>query len=153
MALKPGDKIPEFSCTDQNGLSRSKKDLKGKLAVLFFYPKDATPGCTAEACAFRDSNEIFSRYATELWGISSDNATSHKNFSERYQLTFPLICDTENILRKTFGVPAILGFLPSRVTYVIDKSGTIRHIFNNLLDGPAHVKEALRVIKEISEQT
>jgi peroxiredoxin Q/BCP len=119
--------------------------------VLFFYPKDDTPGCTAEACAFRDTHSSLEALGAVVWGVSSDDAVSHRKFAQRYQLPFPLLSDQGQQLRTRFGVPKVLGLLPGRVTYVIDAEGTIRHIFNNMLDGPAHVREAERIVKELSQ--
>ncbi|NDD44398.1 MAG: peroxiredoxin [Synechococcaceae bacterium WB9_4xC_028] len=149
MALAVGDQAPEIRLDDQNGVSRSNSELGGRILVLFFYPKDDTPGCTAEACGFRDSFEELQALSAEIWGVSGDDAVSHRRFSERHGLPFPLLSDSDQRLRRAFGVPKTLGLLPARVTYVIDASGTIRHIFNNLLDGPAHVREASRIVKEL----
>jgi len=149
MSLKVGDQIPDFSLPDQTGLARSNKQLKAKPLVLFFYPKDDTPGCTAEACGFRDKYDLFKIFGAEVWGVSSDDVNSHRKFAEKNQLPFPLLCDEDNALRKVFGVPKVLGLIDGRVTYIIDSKGIIRHIFNDLLDGPAHVTEALRIFDEI----
>ena len=149
MTLQIGDKAPAISLQDQNGKLRSSNDLKGKALVLFFYPKDDTPGCTAEACSFQDNYQVFKKLDAEVWGVSGDNIVSHNNFSGRYKLSFPLLSDQDNKLRKAFKVPKALGIIPSRVTFLIDKNGIIRHIFNNLFDGPLHVQEALRAINEL----
>jgi len=120
--------------------------------VLFFYPKDDTPGCTAEACAFRDSYGDPQELGAEVWGVSGDDADSHRRFAERHGLPFPLLVDQGNALRRAFGVPAaMLGLLPGRVTYVIDGQGVIRHVFNNLLDGPAHRREALEALRRLQQ--
>ena len=92
MTLKPGDKAPAISLPDQEGKLRSSNDLKGKALVLFFYPKDDTPGCTAEACSFQESYQEFKKLGAEVWGVSGDNIISHKNFASRYKLSFPLLC-------------------------------------------------------------
>ena len=152
MTLILGDKAPKFSLRDQNGVTRSSTDLKGKSLVLFFYPKDETPGCTAEACSFRDNFDDFKTLGAEVWGVSGDTEDSHRSFSERYRLPFPLLSDRSNNLRKSFHVPKTLGIVPGRVTYVIDGQGIIRLVFNNLLDGPAHIREALRVLKQSNPQ-
>ena len=152
MGLSVGDKAPDFSLNDQSGKTRSLRATKGKVLVLFFYPKDDTPGCTIEACGFRDEYSSFSKYGVNVWGVSNDSLESHKDFSEKYNLPFPLLIDNENNLRKRYEVPSILGVIPGRVTYVIDKSGEIRLIFNNLLDGKAHVRNALSLVRELSTQ-
>ena len=116
---------------------------------MFFYPKDDTPGCTAEACSFRDNADSFKELNAEIWGISGDDGVSHRRFATRHNLSFPLLSDHNNTLRRSMGVPKALGLLPGRVTYVVDGDGVIRHVFSNLLDGPAHVREAQRVISEL----
>jgi peroxiredoxin Q/BCP len=134
---------------DQNGTERRSDQLDGKALVLFFYPKDDTPGCTMEACAFRDNYAELQSLGADVWGVSGDDAGSHQRFATRHQLPYPLLVDQANGLRKAFGVPNVLGLLPGRVTYVIDGSGVIRHIFNNLLDGPAHLREAKAALQSL----
>ena len=134
---------------DQKGTERRSDQLDGQALVLFFYPKDDTPGCTMEACAFRDNYAELQSLGAEVWGVSGDDAGSHQRFATRHQLPYPLLVDQANGLRKSFGVPSVLGLLPGRVTYVIDGSGVIRHIFNNLLDGPAHLREAKAALQTL----
>ena len=149
-SLAPGDRAPLIALTDANGSERRSDQLAGQMLVLFFYPKDDTPGCTMEACAFRDSYADFQALGARVWGVSGDDAASHQRFAARHQLPFPLLVDGGNALRRAFGVPnALLGFLPGRVTYVIDGTGVIRHVFNNLLDGAAHRREALEAVRRI----
>ena len=150
MKLKVGDKIPSFSLKDQNGNYRNSKELNKPL-VLFFYPKDDTPGCTIEVCGFRDKYDLFKILGAEVWGISNDSNISHLEFANKYKLQYPLLCDMNNNLRRKFGVPKLLGFIEGRVTYIIDSKGVIRHIFEDLLNGPAHIKEAIKALKEIQE--
>ena len=152
MVLKVGDKAPQIDLKDQNGKPRRFKDLKGKILILFFYPKDDTPGCTAEACSFRDNYEAFKKLGVEIWGVSSDNNQSHINFTSKYKLPFTLISDENNNLRKKFGVSNTLGVIPGRVTYIISKEGIIIDIYKDLLNGPAHVINALKIIKEHTKQ-
>jgi len=135
---------------DAHGVERRCDQRQGKALVLFFYPKDDTPGCTMEACAFRDSYADLQALGAEVWGVSGDDAGSHRRFATRHQLPFPLLVDSGNRLRKAFGVPSVLGLLPGRVTYVIDADGVIRHVFNNLLDGPAHRREALTILQGLA---
>tara|TARA_Y100001968_G_scaffold176456_1_gene161676 strand:- start:1218 stop:1673 length:456 start_codon:yes stop_codon:yes gene_type:complete len=149
MTLRIGCEIPDFSLIDQSGKIRSNKEIKGKPFVLFFYPKDDTPGCTIEACGFRDKYDLFKVLGAEVWGISNGESSSHLEFASKNNLPYPLLCDKDNLLRRKFGVPKFLGLLEGRVTYVIDSKGVICHIFEDLLNGPAHIKEALRVLKEI----
>ena len=149
MAIGIGDSLPDFNLEDQNGEMRSSAAVRGRWLVLFFYPKDDTPGCTAEACSFRDNAESFDQLNAAIWGISGDDGVSHRRFATRHNLNFPLLSDQNNTLRRSMGVPKALGLLPGRVTYVVDGEGVIRHVFSNLLDGPAHVREAQRVINEL----
>ncbi len=151
MSLKAGDKAPEFSLKDQQGKIQKSKDLKNKTLVLFFYPKDETPGCTAEVCSFRDRYDSFNRYNAVVWGVSGDSQTSHFRFSETNNLPFPILSDSNNKLRKAFGIQKTLGIIPGRVTYIINSNGIIEHVFNNLLNGPAHVDEALRILPKINK--
>ena len=146
-ALAPGDTAPLIALNDQDGTERRSVQLDGKALVLFFYPKDDTPGCTMEACAFRDSYADLQGLGAEVWGVSGDDAASHRRFANRHRLPFPLLVDAGNRVRKAFGVPSVLGLLPGRVTYVIDGHGVVRHVFNNLLDGPAHRREALEALR------
>ncbi len=150
MPLKAGEKAPDFALKDQSGITRKNKDVIGKILVLFFYPKDDTPGCTIEACSFRDNYADFTKLDAEIWGVSSDSESSHKLFSERYKLPFPLLSDQDNSLRKLFKVSNILGVIPNRTTFIINKEGNIYQVFNNLLDGAAHVREASKFIKELN---
>jgi len=146
-ASSVGDRAPLVALRDADGVERRSDQLLGQALVLFFYPKDDTPGCTMEACAFRDSYADLQALGAEVWGVSGDDASSHKRFAGKHQLPYPLLVDTGNQLRRAFGVPAVLGLLPGRVTYVIDGQGVIRHVFNNLLDGPAHRREAIEALK------
>jgi len=111
-ALAAGDSAPLITLRDQDGVERRSDQLGGKALVLFFYPKDDTPGCTMEACAFRDSYPNLQDLGAEVWGVSGDDAASHQRFASRHGLTFPLLVDQGNGLRKAFGVPAVLGLLP-----------------------------------------
>jgi len=149
-ALASGDTAPLIALRDQDGIERRSDQLGGKALVLFFYPKDDTPGCTMEACAFRDSYADLQALGAEVWGVSGDDAASHGRFAARHQLPYPLLVDQGNRLRRAFGVPNVLGLLPGRVTYVIDGQGVIRHVFNNLLDGPAHRREALQALRQLA---
>ena len=151
MAIKVGDKAPDFTLTSEKGTPVSLKDYMGKKnVVLYFYPKDDTPGCTAEACAFRDTYEVFTDAGAEVIGVSADTSQSHQQFANKYKLPFTLLSDTENKVRQLYGVPATLFVLPGRVTYVIDKQGIVRHIFDSMLNFKAHVEEALKTLQAIN---
>lgn len=148
--VKVGDRIPDFTLPNAEGKSVSASDFIGKKAlVIYFYPKDDTPGCTKESCAFRDSYEVFTEMGAEVIGISADSEESHRKFAGKYQLPFILLSDSDNKVRNLFGVPATLFILPGRVTYVVDKEGIVKHIFNSQLDFNAHVDEALKTLKSI----
>jgi len=147
--IQVGDKAPDFTLKSQTGETVSLKDFAGKPVIVYFYPKDDTPGCTAEACAFRDSYQVFQEAGATVIGISSDSTDAHQKFSSKYQLPFLLLSDQGNRVRKAFGVPATLGLLPGRVTYVIDQAGVVRHVFNSQFNFKGHVEEALRVVKEL----
>ncbi|MDJ0556074.1 MAG: peroxiredoxin [Microcoleaceae cyanobacterium MO_207.B10] len=151
MAVKIGDKAPDFTLSSQDGTKVSLSEFQGeKNVVVYFYPKDDTPGCTKEACAFRDQYQVFTDADAEVIGISGDSPDSHKQFANKYNLPFTLLSDTSNKVRELYGVPATLWILPGRVTYVIDKQGIIRHIFDSMLNFEAHIEEALKTLKSIS---
>jgi peroxiredoxin Q/BCP len=148
--LGVGDAAPAFTLSDQHGQSVSLADFRGKKnVVVYFYPKDDTPGCTKESCTFRDQYTAFTDIGAEVLGISGDSTQSHKAFAEKYKLPFPLLADTGGTVRKAFKVPKSLGLLPGRVTYVIDKQGVIRHAFNSQLSPTKHVDEAIGVLKSL----
>lgn len=148
--IKVGDSAPDFTLQSQAGESVTLSSFKGqKAVVLYFYPKDDTPGCTTESCTFRDSFEDFQALGAEVIGISSDSPESHQRFANKHSLPFTLVSDAGSKVRKAYGVPATLGLLPGRVTYVIDKSGTVRHLFNSQFNPTKHVAEALGVLKSL----
>src|SRR5215467_10254312 len=121
--IHTGDRAPDFALPDRSGRTVRLSDFRGKQAVvLYFYPKDDTPGCTKEACAFRDQYQDFQDAGAEVIGVSSDSETSHEKFASKYKLPFVLLADKGGKIRKQYGVPATLGLLPGRVTFVIDKS-------------------------------
>jgi peroxiredoxin Q/BCP len=148
MSVQVGDQAPDFSLADQNGETVTLSSFRGnKAVVLYFYPKDDTPGCTVESCTFRDSYEDFKDVGAEVIGISSDSPESHKKFAQKHNLPFTLVSDSNSSVRKDYGVPSTLGLLPGRVTYVIDKEGMIRHIFNSQFNPKAHVAEAMKFLR------
>lgn len=149
--LQVNDHAPDISLPDQSGKTVSLADFRGKkVVVLYFYPKDDTPVCTTEACTFRDSFDAFKDLGAEVIGVSADSVDSHKKFAEKHHLQFHLLADTSNMARKAFGVPTTMKILPGRVTYVIDKEGVIRYLFNSMSDGPKHVTEAMKIVKELN---
>jgi peroxiredoxin Q/BCP len=148
MGIRVGDTAPDFTLPKQDGSSFTLKAVLGqKAVVLYFYPKDDTPGCTAEACSFRDAYEDFKEAGAEVVGISSDAADAHRAFADKHRLPFTLVSDAGGKVRKLYGVPSTLGLLPGRVTYVIDAGGVVRHVFNSQLNPTKHVREALDVLK------
>ncbi|WP_315791660.1 peroxiredoxin [Fischerella sp. JS2] len=153
MSVKVGDIAPDFTLPSQSGSLVSISNYRGqKCVVLYFYPKDDTPGCTAESCAFRDQYEVFQDAGAEVIGISGDSPESHQKFAHKHQLPFILLSDTSNQVRKLYGVPATLGLLPGRVTYVIDQDGVVRHIFNSQFNFKGHVEEALKTLQSLQKR-
>lgn len=152
MAIKVGNSVPDVSLQNQAGETVSLKSLLGdKIVVLYFYPKDDTPGCTKEACSFRDSYTVFQEAGAEVIGVSNDTPSSHQQFANKYQLPFLLLSDAANQARKAFGVPSTLGLLPGRVTYVIDTDGVVRHIFNSQLNFQGHIDESLKIVQSLTK--
>jgi len=150
MSLKTGDIVPSFILKDQRGNDFNIDTLIGKKAlVIFFYPKDFTPGCTKEVCSFRDQYEDFTDIGAEVIGISGDGETSHNKFAKKYNLPFLLLSDTNKKVRDLFGVKSsLLGLLPGRVTYVIDENGIIQLIFENQFGAEKHIEKSLAILKE-----
>lgn len=155
MRIEKGSRIPSFTLPDQNGKAVNIEDYIGKKnLVIYFYPKNDTPGCTAEACSFRDQFEDLRDTGAEVIGISSDSIRSHKQFAEKHRLPFILLSDAAKRVRKAFGVPGdFLGLLPGRVTYIVDKKGIVRHVFNSQFNARQHVEEALKILKQADESS
>jgi len=148
--IRAGDKAPDFTLSSQSGEQVRLRDRLGqRVVVLYFYPKDDTRGCTAEACAFRDSYEVFTDAGADVIGISSDSVASHAAFADKHKLPFTLLSDKGGHVRKNYGVPAVLGLVPGRVTYVIDRKGTVRHVFNSMTNIGQHISDALKVVREL----
>jgi peroxiredoxin Q/BCP len=151
--IQVGDNAPDFTLPAQNGAPVRLSDrLSQRVVVLYFYPKDETSGCTAEACAFRDSYEVFTEAGAEVIGVSSDSVDKHASFTDHHKLPFTLVSDDKGQLRKTYGVPSTLGVLPGRVTYVIDRSGTVRQVFNSMTNIGRHVNDALDMVKKLQAE-
>ena len=148
MALRPGYPAPDLTAEAHNGQQVRLADYPGKsVVVLYFYPMDGTPVCTKQACGFRDAYEEFAKLGAVVIGVSADSLERRRAFASSRKLPFLLLSDQDGSLRKTYSVPNMLGILPRRVTYVIDKAGTIRHIFSALFSGQQHVTEALEVVR------
>ncbi len=144
MTLKVGDRVPEFSAVDATGkLFESQSHIGKKVVIIYFYPKDDTPQCTAQACGFRDHFSEFQNLDIEIIGISADDESSHQKFIQKYNLPFVLLSDPDNAIRNLFGVPSrLFGLLAGRVTYLVDKDGIIQEIFDNWI-GKKHVARML----------
>jgi peroxiredoxin Q/BCP len=149
-SIQVGDAAPDFTAEAQTGETVRLADFRGRQAVvLFFYPRDNTPTCTAEACAFRDAFEDFVAAGAVVIGVSGDSLQRHRGFAERQRLPFLLVSDADGAIRQAFGVPRTLVLMPGRVTYVIDRQGIVRHIFNSAFAAGQHVTEALAMVRQL----
>ncbi len=152
ITLKIGDKAPDFNLKDQNGNYVKLSGLKGKKVVLYFYPKDDTPGCTKEACDLRDNLNNLKRMNVEVVGISNDDEASHKKFAEKYDLPFRLLCDTDKQVSKAYGVYELKEkfgkqyYGITRSTFIIDKDGRIESIFYKV-NPEGHIGEIMKAVK------
>lgn len=148
--VQVGDIAPDFTLPTQLGELVSLGDFIGKTTiVLYFYPKDNTPGCTIEACAFRDSYEVFKDAGAVVIGISTDSVESHQRFATQYRVPFILLSDADGVIRRLYGVPTAFGLLPGRTTYIIGKQGVVRHIFSAQFAPEKHVAEALKTLQAL----
>ena len=146
-----GDVAPDFTLPSQSGeMVRLWDLLAQRNVVLYFYSKNETPICTAQACAFRDSYEVFTKAGAEVVGISSDSTTSHTRFASNYQLPFILLSDRRREVRRRYGVPNTMRTLPGRATYVIDREGIVHHVFSSQFNAARHVTEALSTLQKLS---
>ena len=152
--ITTGDMAPEVTFSSHTGERLALGHYRGhKAVVVYFYPKDYTPICTREACAFRDAYEDFVDAGAVVIGVSADSDQSHRSFAQSHRLPFLLASDVDDTIRNAFGVPKTLGVLPGRVTYIIDKQGIVRHVFNAQFLGERHVKEALEVVRELVRES
>ena len=152
MTLQPGDTLPSVSLKDKDGKIFSLSSLRGKALVIYFYPKNFTPGCTTEACEFRDKYEDFKDLGAEVVAISSDSEASHRKFVDQYNLPFVFLSDPEKLARKAFGVKSsLLGMVPGRETFVFDKKGVLKMRYNNL-SAAHHTTKALQTLKEMEHE-
>ena len=148
--MKVGDRAPEFKLAAPGGKSVSLSDYAGKKAVvLYFYPKDETPGCTIEACTFRDQYEDFTAAGAEVIGVSTDSVESHAEFASNRRLPFVLLSDPDGKVAKQYDVKGAFGILKGRATFVIDKEGVIRHRFDSAIRVKHHVESALELVKQL----
>jgi len=153
MKLKVGDQAPDFTAPDKDGKEISLKQFAGKILVLYFYPKDNTPGCTAQACEFRDKYEEFIRAGADVVGVSGDDSDSHTKFTSKYKLPFTLITDKSGALAKEYGVGKELLILPGRTTFIIDQDQKIASIYSSLMKATSHIEESLKVINTLKSST
>ena len=153
MKVNVGDKAPDFTLQSQKGENVTLSQFQDKKnVVLYFYPKDETVGCTREACAFRDSFELFMDLGAEVIGVSADTVASHKAFAEHHSLPFTLLSDLDNNVRRLYGATSTLGIIPGRVTFIIDKKGVVRHVFSSQLQPEKHIAEAQEVLKKLDAE-
>jgi peroxiredoxin Q/BCP len=153
MSIQVGDKIPSFTLLNQNNQEVDINSFVGtKNIVIYFYPKDNTPGCTKEACSFRDAMQNLNNLDCEIIGISADSVSSHKAFATQYNLKFNLLSDTNNQIRKLFGVPRnLFGIIPGRVSYICDKEGIVLHIVNSQMNPEKHIQETFETLQAITK--
>lgn len=147
--MKIGEKVPQISLKDHEGKDFHFDSLIGSQSfVVYFYPKDFTPGCTKEACSFRDNYEEFKELGAEVIGISSDSERSHTKFINKYRLPYIFLSDKDKKARKAFGVKAnLLGLLPGRETFIFDENGLLLYKFNSM-NATQHVSEALTILRK-----
>ncbi len=156
MSLKPGDPAPDFETTSHDGETIRLADYRGRKLVLYFYPMDGTPACTAQACSLRDFNRDIADAGAAILGVSAQKSSSHEKFIEKYQLNFPLLVDTNQAIAKAYGAAGrtALGSVisrmfgvNSRITFIIDESGRIAHVLDDP-NCPNHGEEVLRLLKQ-----
>lgn len=167
MTLATGDKAPDFTLPGSKNGTVTLSDLTGgrasageggrggragRTVVIFFYPKDDSPGCTIEACGFRDEYQAFADAGAEVVGISSDSVVSHDRFAEKHALPMTLLSDADGKVRELYGVRASLGIMPGRATFVVDRDGIVRHAFVSQLRFSSHVKQALEVVRRLEKE-
>ncbi len=145
--LEVGMKMPAFELPNQDNEIIKSSRFTGKPLVVYFYPKDDTPGCTKEACSFRDNYVRFQSKNVQVVGISADDSASHHDFATKYKLPFTLLADTNREVHQTFGVGKELGLMTSRVTFIIDSTGKIVKIYKDNINAEKHITEALKALK------
>jgi len=148
-----GEKAPEFEGTLAGGKQLRLRDFRGRRhVILYFFPKDFTPGCTREACSFRDRRAEVAGLDAEIVGVSLDTPEKHASFAEKYQLPYPLISDRSGAIASAFGVARLGGWLPTRrVTFVIDKQGVVQHVIQSEFSIDMHINEALDTLRRLQK--
>lgn len=150
-APRVGERAPDFTLPRADGTPFRLSDaVRRGVVVLYFYPKDETMGCVAEACAFRDEYDVFTEAGAEVVGVSADSSESHRQFAAHHRLPFVLLTDADGAVRKLYGVGKALGILDGRMTYVIDTKGVVRHVFSSRLQPTRHVAEALAIVRGLA---
>ena len=150
-STRVGEPAPDFTLPRADGTPfRLSEAVRRGVVVLYFYPKDETMGCVAEACAFRDRYDVFSEAGAEVVGVSADSSESHRQFATHHRLPFVLLTDADGAVRKLYGVGKALGILDGRMTYVIDGKGVVRHVFSSRLQPTRHVAEALAIVRGLA---
>ena len=145
---RSGDLAPDFALLDP--ASRRLSDFRGVAdVVVFFYPRDNTPGCTAQACSYRDDYAAFRRLGVEVVGVSGDSAESHRGFADRHQLPYLLVPDADGSIRRAYGVKAPWGLIPGRVSYLIDRAGVIRAVHDSQFRPASHVPAMLAALERV----
>jgi thioredoxin-dependent peroxiredoxin len=152
-SIQAGDNAPEVAFTVRDGRQVSLSDFRGQVVVFFFYPADNTFFCTREACSFRDAFPDFQQAGAVVIGVSGDSESSHEQFAASKRLPYLLVSDANGSLRRAFGVRKRYGVLPSRVTYVIDRAGVVRDVFQSQFLAKRHVDNALRIVRNIDLQS
>lgn len=148
MSIQIGDSLPHFTAVQQDGTAFDSHAVQHKPVVIYFYPKDNTPGCTSLACGFRDAYQDFQDLGAEVIGVSGDTVVSHQIFQQKYRLPFLLLSDADRKLRKLFGVPsALFGLIPGRVTFVFDAKGVCIFIFDSM-QAKSHIVKALDALQK-----
>ena len=142
-------KFPEFNLYDEKRKFITEEDINGKWSVIFFYPKDESPGCTLQSCSFRDKYEEFNNLGVQIFGVSSDSVSSHKKFKKKHNLQYSLLSDKGGILVESLRLKKNLGFLPARVTLIINPGGIIIYAHTSQLGVTGHVRKALNEIKAL----
>jgi peroxiredoxin Q/BCP len=150
--VEKGSKLPAFRLPTDDGGTVGNPDLAGRPAVIYFYPKDDTPGCIAEACSFRDQYEDFEQLGAKVIGISGDSVKSHAGFAKRYRLNFTLLSDQNRKAENAFGVERnMFGLIPGRVTFVFDQEGKLQHEYNSRIMATRHITEALKGLQKLED--
>ena len=150
--LEPGQPAPAFTLKDSNKRAWSLDSLRAAgPVVVFFYPRDDSPICTREACAFRDAYEDFVAAGATVVGVSSDSEETHRDFAARRRLPFVLLSDTDGEAQKAFGVSRTLGLVPGRATFVIDKAGIVQMAFSAQFQAAGHMEQALAAVRQLAK--